>query len=147
MRKKKNAHADVAASAQAGTQDIMTASQEHGHCITDGSSIQGIISNFLLRGERNAISAAQLCEYIGYPNTRLLRLAVERERAAGELILSSEKGYFLPSEDVAAARRELRDFVRRTDARAKSNRLSVRAAKKALLSYEDREIEGQEALF
>ena len=108
---------------------------------------QAAISSYLMQGARNAIPARKLCEYMGYQDTRALRLAVERERATGTLILSSMSGYYLPSVDPAEARLELQDYIRRTDARMISNRISVRAAKAALKDYTDNELAGQEALF
>lgn len=107
---------------------------------------QAAVSTYLLHGAANAIPAHQLCEYMGYRDTRILRLAVERERADGALILSSTNGYYLPSDTPAEARLELQDFVRRTDARMISNRVSVRAAKAALKAYEHKELPGQETI-
>lgn len=104
------------------------------------------VSLFIPRGAENAISARELARRVGYRGTRALRLAIERERRAGELILSSGDGYYLPSSDAEQARREIERFVRRTDARMRSNRESVRSAKRFLRRYSNAEIEGQEAL-
>lgn len=49
-------------------------------------------SDFLLRGEANAIPARDLAKLMGYRDTRPLREAVERARRAGELILISSRG-------------------------------------------------------
>lgn len=117
------------------------------YSITPEEKRQVGLTSFLLSGAENAIPARQLCDLLEYRDTRSLRLAVERERAAGVLILSGMGGYYLPSDDPAEAQREIADFVRRTDARMKSNRLSVRAAKRALRDYERGEISGQTGFF
>lgn len=56
------------------------------------------ISQFLMQGEENAISTAQL-KALARCDTRSLRQKVSNERARGVPILTSGKGgYFLPSE-------------------------------------------------
>lgn len=109
---------------------------------------QGRIAKLLLPGEENAIPASDLARMAGYSNTRSLRAAVDRERERnGDFsILASEKGYFLP----AAGERgiaEMRQFVRRTDARATSNRRTIRLIRARLRELERKPLEGQEALF
>lgn len=104
------------------------------------------VSLFIPRGTENAISAKELARRVGYRGERALRLAIERERRTGAVILADDNGYYLPSSDAEQARREIERFVRRTDARMRSNRESVRSAKRFLRRYSYVEIEGQEAL-
>lgn len=63
------------------------------------------ISEFLSTGEREAISLEQLSLATGLPE-RAVKKAVLNERLNGELILSSENGYFLPADE-----NELRRYV------------------------------------
>lgn len=97
---------------------------------------------YLLHGQENAIPARELANLMGYADTRPLRLAVERARREGVLILSSDAGYFLPSLDEAEAEQEIQRYVHRVDARMKSNRLSVRACKRYLRRCRSRECAG-----
>lgn len=100
------------------------------------------VSDYLLPGESMAISARELCRVTGLENTRSLRAAIDRERMDGALILASDCGYYLPSDDPAEARSELRAFLRRQDARLASNRRSVKAVRRALREM-DRAAGGQ----
>lgn len=100
-----------------------------------------------MRGEANALPARELAKLMGYADTRPLRLAIERERRAGVLILSGDAGYFLPALDEMEAAREIQRFVHRSDSRMVSNRHSVRACKRWLRRHKRQEIEGQEVLF
>lgn len=90
------------------------------------------IEAMLRRGEVNAISAEELVLLSGYKDSRELRLEVERERQKGVLILSSKKGYYLPSVNPETALAEIQAFVRVADSRLVSNRLSVHHAKEYL---------------
>lgn len=118
------------------------------HSTSAAAGRQGRIAKLLLPGEENAIPASDLARMAGYSNTRSLRAAVDRERERnGDFsILSSEKGYFLPAAgDRGIA--EMRHFVRRTDARAASNRRTIRLIRARLRDLERKPLEGQEALF
>lgn len=55
------------------------------------------ISDFLSSGEGQAISLDELSLATGLPE-RAVKSEVLRSRIAGELILSSERGYFLPAD-------------------------------------------------
>lgn len=105
------------------------------------------VSTYLLRGEVNAIPARELAKLMGYRDTRPLRFAVERERRAGELILSGDSGYYLPSLDETQAEREVARYVRLMDARVRTNRLAVQPCKAYLRRRKRREIVGQAGLF
>lgn len=104
------------------------------------------VSQFLSHGAGNATPARELAKLAGYHGTRPLRLAIERERRAGVLILSDDNGYFMPSENEVYALAEIKRFIRRTDARMQSNRASVRACKRYIKDAERAEIDGQEVL-
>ena len=105
------------------------------------------VSAHLLHGAENAIPARELAKLCGFRGTRALRLAVERERRSGALILSGDDGYFLPSQNVTQAVREVRRFVRRTDSRMMANRLSIRSCKRFLRRAERSQIDGQATFF
>ena len=131
-----------------------TAEQASGKSVITDSSRTDIttppfvrqVSQFLSHGAENATPARELAKLAGYHGTRPLRLAIERERKAGVLILANDDGYFLPSENEAYALAEIKRFIRRTDARAQSNRASVRACKLYIKAASQAEIDGQEVL-
>lgn len=91
------------------------------------------VQAFLLEGEANALPMRELARLVGV-SERYLRKIIERERGAGAFILSSEKGYYLPSRDNPYF--ELRRYMHREDARMCSNRKAVRAVKFALKELE-----------
>lgn len=53
------------------------------------------IFDFLSVGEKNAITAQELARLLGWDAREVTRV-IHNERAAGALICSSSKGYFLP---------------------------------------------------
>ena len=92
------------------------------------------VSDFLRRGESNAISMGDLSRLLGL-SPRACRKAVEAERLTGTLILSSERGYFLPGEG-AAGRDEITRFQRRTAARLRTGKALLRSSRRALAEWE-----------
>lgn len=88
------------------------------------------ISDVLRHGESNAISMDDLSRLMGL-SPRAVRKAVEAERLTGKLILSSERGYFLPGEG-AAGREEIIRFKRRTAARLRTGKALLRSSRRAL---------------
>lgn len=111
-----------------------------------GAGRQGRIFSLLLEGEENALPAANLAQLAGYKNQRSMRLAVDREREHGLLVLASESGYYRPAAgDRGIA--EIRRFLRRQDARAASNRKTTRLIRAQLKELERKPLEGQEAFF
>ncbi|MBD5170039.1 MAG: hypothetical protein HDT20_07995 [Oscillibacter sp.] len=108
----------------------------------------GRIFDLLLEGEENAIPASDLARLAGYRSTRSLRAEIDREREQDDnfLILASEAGYYRPAPGNRGIV-EMRRFVRRTDARAASNRRTIRKIREALRAAEKAQIEGQETLF
>lgn len=144
MTKTKKAPAGAATPTEAKRRDLSYSTSQSN--ITT-ISIAGQPSAYLSRGVDNALPARELAKLMGYSDTRPLRLAIERERREGVLILSGDAGYFLPSVDEEQAAQEVAAFVRRTDARMASNRLSVRACKSYLRRRKRHEVVGQTDLF
>ena len=80
-------------------------------------------------GRENAIPAKVLADALGIPTTRVLRKQIERERAAGAVILSDchRGGYYLSDDP-----EELRRFTRTLMARAKNTAKAAQSAQIAL---------------
>mgnify|MGYP003292713419 CR=1 FL=1 len=80
-------------------------------------------------GRENAIPSRALAEALGFRSVRDLQKAVERERAAGAVILSDPcgGGYYL-SDDPD----ELRRFTRTLNARARNTIKAAQSAQMAL---------------
>lgn len=86
------------------------------------TEITGLIHN----GEENAVTARDLAAITGL-SVREITAQIARERQAGAVILSSCKGYFLPSSED-----EILHFIRTMDSRAKQIFLAARSAKAML---------------
>ena len=84
------------------------------------------VSDLLLEGEGNAISMADLARIAQVPE-RALRREILQARANGELICSSDKGYFLPADNS-----EIAAFVAERKAAIRSTNLSLKPFIKAL---------------
>lgn len=136
MTKAKKAPAGVAAPTEANERELRCSISQ-----SDYTAFSGVRqpSAYLSRGQENAIAARELARLMGFSGTRPLRLAVERERRAGALILICERGYFLPSLDAATAEQEIRRYVRLMDARVRSNRAAVQSCKAYLHRCKRRE--------
>ncbi len=143
MTERKNARSAAATAEQADGKNVSTDSSRTD--ITTPPFVRQV-SQFLSHGAENATPARELAKLAGYHGTRPLRLAIERERRAGVLILANDDGYFLPSEDKVQALVEIKGFERRSDARMQSNRASVRACKLYIKAASQAEIDGQEVL-
>ena len=117
----------------------------HDDIITNGSAQQGFVASILPHGEANAVKSRDLQKMIGLSDTRTLRLMIERERIAGAVILSSDAGYFLPSDNALEAAQELKRYIAVSDARCKTNRLAVKSAKSSLKRL-DVALSGQEVI-
>lgn len=88
------------------------------------------ISEYLPTGKENAIPSRALAEILGFDTVRELQKAIERERQAGAVILSTcteGGGYFLPANET-----EIREFIRTLSNRAKNTRRSMESALDAL---------------
>lgn len=94
-----------------------------------------MIYEMLAIGKENAIPSRELCNALQLRDMRELRLMVQRERRSGAVILSSEKGYFLPG-----CKSEVEQFIRTTGRKARSTMRCMKSAKKYL-----RELEAVEA--
>ena len=88
------------------------------------------ITDYLPTGKENAIPSKTLAEILGFYTVRELQKAIERERQAGAVILSTcteGGGYFFPANET-----EIREFIRTLSNRAKNTRRSMESALDAL---------------
>ena len=85
-----------------------------------------MIAEMLLQGERNAIPMSHLADITGMP-VRKLKAEVLRERLHGELILSSDKGYYLPDSD-----EEIMMYTRKRKAYLRTARKALRPFTEAI---------------
>lgn len=87
------------------------------------------VQRILPYGRANAIPSRELARSLGFRSVRELQKQVERERAAGAVILSDPcgGGYYL-SDDPA----ELARFTRTLNARARNTAKAAQSAQKAL---------------
>ena len=92
------------------------------------------VSKYLRHGEQNAVGMGELSCLLNL-SARAVRKAVEAERLTGVLILSSERGYFLPGEG-AAGREEITRFQRRTAARVRTGQAILRSSRRVLKRWE-----------
>lgn len=98
------------------------------------STLPFVVLEALQTGKENAISAQELCTYLGLNSVRELQHEIARERKAGAVILStcqSGGGYFLPEND-----REVRQFIRTLENRAKNTFAALRSARGLLKQQE-----------
>lgn len=89
-----------------------------------------VVMDVLQKGKENAISAHNLCTYLGFDSVRCLQKEIERERKEGAVILSTCQdggGYFLPSCD-----QEVRQFIRTLENRARNTFAALKSAKRLL---------------
>lgn len=80
-------------------------------------------------GRENAIPSKALAQVLGFQSIRELQKQIERERAAGAVILSDPcgGGYYLSNDP-----RELRRFIRTMYARAGNTLMAAESAQRAL---------------
>ena len=144
---KEKARSDAATPEQAGRETLGWALPVSDTNAFHGKG-QGNITIFLRHGSENAISAADLALLAGYgEDTRQLRHAITRARQSGNIILSCNNGYFLPSVDAEQRERELRAFKRRFDRILKTNRLNLSPVNKALKKLENGALRGQTSMW
>ena len=74
-------------------------------------------------GENNAVSLADMCRISGLDN-RSTRLVIEDLRRQGMVIISSNRGYYLPE-----TIEELRRYINKESKRAKSIFYTLKSAK------------------
>ena len=102
-----------------------------------------IVMEALQTGKENAISAHDLCTYLGFDSIRCLQKEIERERKAGAVILSTCQdggGYFIPENN-----QEVRQFIRTLENRAKNTFAALRSARGLLRQQEVTEDEQSSA--
>ena len=92
-----------------------------------------MIVELLPKGKENAISTANLAKAVGVSNVRELRKLVANERKAGEIIASSNNGYFIPA-DI----KEIEEFVHTLDSKARSIMVALQSARKLLKNAVDK---------
>lgn len=86
------------------------------------------IADLLKRGKENAISTKELVRLSGCGTVRNLQERIAEERCAGAIICSgSGAGYWLPKD-----RKEIEDFCKTMEKRAKNIFNAVKSARKAL---------------
>lgn len=93
-----------------------------------------MVMEALHTGKENAISAKELCDYLGFNSVRELQHEIARERKAGAVIISTCQeggGYFLPGND-----REVRQFIKTLENRANNTYEALRSAKGLLRQQE-----------
>ena len=100
------------------------------------------ISPLLSTGEENAIQGRELTRKLNI-DTRELRHRVEHERNNGILILSSNKGYFLPEKDEAGqltdkGYAETKKYYALHSAKAIGCFKSAKCARLAIKQYEEK---------
>ena len=91
-------------------------------------------------GKENAIPSKVLAQALGFQSVRELQKQIERERAAGAVILSDSHGggYYLSKDP-----NELQRFTRTLNARAKNTLRAAESAQRALEAVtEQARIEG-----
>ena len=88
-----------------------------------------IVHDSLRYGKENAIPSKALAQALGFRTVRELQKQIERERAAGAVILSDSHGggYYLSNNPD-----ELRRFTQTLNARAKNTRKAAESAQRAL---------------
>lgn len=111
-----------------------TPMQETAATVEPDKILPFVVMEALQAGKENAISAQDLCTYLGFNSTRDLQHEIARERKAGAVILSTCQeggGYFLPSND-----REVRQFIRTLENRARNTYEALRSARGFLRQQE-----------
>lgn len=145
MSKNKNPH-PAGGTAEQGKHGKSGETISNVHSTSGGAGSQGRIFSLLLEGETMAIPASDLMKLAGYKNQRSMRVAVDREREQGLLVLASEAGYYRPAAgDRGIA--EIRRFLRRQDARAASNRRTTRRIREYLRAAAKAPLDGQETIW
>ena len=101
-----------------------------------------MVSELLQRGPKNGISLSKLAGKLGI-SEREVRQRVHDERIEGAMILSGNKGYYLPSEDPAEALEELRNYEKRMHSNAISTLAAAKEARAARIRLENMMNAGQ----
>ena len=92
-----------------------------------------MIIDLLPRGKENAISTEALLQASGATSVRELRKMIANERKDGKIIASiSTGGYYIPNDT-----KEVEDFVRTLDSKARSIMIALQSARKLLKTTSD----------
>lgn len=97
------------------------------------------VSENLLPGKENALSAEYLVVKCHFSSVRMLQKAIEAERRDGKVILSSTTppgGYYLP---VAGDTMEIRKFIRTLENRGENTLRALESARDLLKELESDE--------
>lgn len=122
MRENKKARPTVGAAEQARAGNVLTDSYSRDHCTSNPVAGQIKISDFLSKGQENAVPLRYLKEVTGI-DERTVRLMIQRERLAGVPILAdNQTGYYLP-----ATQEEKQGCVRSMKHRADEIKRAARA--------------------
>ena len=84
------------------------------------------VTDYISKGQGNAISAQKLAGLCGYSSARQLQKAIQVLRRE-TVILSSNEGYFLPGNDA-----EVCDFIKTLESRARGTFAALRTARRYL---------------
>lgn len=88
---------------------------------------QGFFEAILDKGAENGKTQDELRQLAGVSSTRLVRLAISREREQGAVILSGPTGFYLPA-DGEQGRQETAAFVAMLKAKGASTLRAARSA-------------------
>ena len=94
----------------------------------------GVYEN-LLPGKENALTPEYLAAKCHFSSVRMLQKAIEQERRAGKVILSSTTppgGYYLPAADTM----EIRKFIRTLENRGENTLRALESARELLEELE-----------
>ena len=141
---KKETPADGGTSAGARAEDQITGCVPNDSSGSDNTmssgSRQQFVTRYLMQGRENAIHAEDLMKLAGLRSHRELRACIEEARSHGDLILSGDNGYFLPSMDADGnvseqGYYELRAFYNRMRAIGIGTLRSAKYAGRSLKEY------------
>ena len=111
-----------------------TPMQEAAATVEPDKTLPFVVMEALHTGKENAISAQDLCTYLGLNSVRELQHIICGERKAGAVILSTCQeggGYFLPGNE-----REVRQFIKTLENRANNTYEALRSARRFLRQQE-----------
>jgi len=94
-------------------------------CLAEREPYKTIIS-LIVVGKKNALHLKELIKYTGI-NNRDLRRYIEELRRNGAVIISNNKGYYFPDNDI-----EIKRYIKQEESRAKSIFYTLRSAKRHL---------------
>lgn len=101
----------------------------HKHVDNGAGGVEFLVRDSLSFGRMNSIPSKRLASILGFRSVRALQKQIERERAAGAVILSDPRGggYYLSEDPVSLER-----FIRTLNARAANTLRAAQSAQRAL---------------